>query len=163
MDNHLQYLNIITEKIQSFWTTSFQHSMQGDVPEKQPQYFNSQGLAIIFNLLGKDYSGRILFDMAYETGKKVTKGLTSGENPSEALILGTLLRVTEEITHKSLSEINKIEEYQFTISTNSLYFGKKLNILTPKLDAHIIKLNTDFGAIVMSFGFEPLAPGPLHF
>jgi DNA-binding NarL/FixJ family response regulator len=115
----------------------------------------SRGISVVMGIIGK-YSGRMIFDMSYETAK----GLSAAMLKREAANLQEMLNVISEFTNiaagQACSAINKRNKlFGLRVAPPTIFHGEAINISKAELDSTTSTISmTAFGEIYMNVGFK---------
>lgn len=123
-------------------------------PIPQLDSFASSGIAVIIGITGKR-PGRIIFDTSQGTAHKISQLINGEDQINEELMLDTLAEFGNIVSGHATTIINNLNKgYNLMLTPPSIFFGAKLNIISPKLQAEFINVKTPAGDLTVSVGFE---------
>jgi len=117
--------------------------------------FICHGLAIIIGITGTR-QGRIILDLSSTMSAEVSAKILGVETASEDDILNSIAEFTNIIAGNSVSEINNLfkgTEFEIRITPPSVFIGKSLVIINPKMASSTVKAQTEIGELYMNVGF----------
>ena len=124
-----------------------------DPPTRQETAFASQGFAVIIGITGKR-PGRIILDTDKDTASKLSE-VINGEECDEEFVLDTMAELTNIVSGNGISFVNNANPGMgMMLTPPSLFLGNPLTIVSPKLNADVVTVNTPVGPICLSIGFE---------
>ena len=122
-------------------------------PTKQETAFASQGFAVIVGITGKR-PGRIILDTRQEIARKISDTI-NGEECDEEFVLDTMAELTNIVSGNGITRINNANPGMgLMLTPPSLFLGKPLTIVSPKLNAEVVTISTPAGEVYLSIGFE---------
>ena len=122
-------------------------------PTHQETAFASQGFAVIIGITGKR-PGRIILDTRQETARKISDAI-NGEECDEEFVLDTMAELTNIVSGNGITRVNNANPGMgLMLTPPSLFLGKPLTIVSPKLNAEVVTINTSVGEVFLSIGFE---------
>jgi DNA-binding NarL/FixJ family response regulator len=115
----------------------------------------SRGVSVVMGIIGK-YSGRLLFDMSYETADKLSNEVLkrSPKNSQEMInIIGELSNIIAGNACSVMNKKNKL--FGFRVAPPTIFHGSSLTISKAELEnVSAAAVETKFGEIYMSIGFQ---------
>jgi len=115
----------------------------------------SRGVSVVMGIIGK-YSGRLLFDMSYETADKLSNEVLrrSPKNSQEMInIIGELSNIIAGNACSVMNKKNKL--FGFRVAPPTIFHGSSLTISKAELESvSAAAVETKFGEIYMSIGFQ---------
>jgi DNA-binding NarL/FixJ family response regulator len=117
--------------------------------------FICHGLAIIIGITGTR-QGRMILDLSSNVAAAITAKVLEVEAPSEDEILNCIAEFANIIAGNSVSEINNIfkgTEFEMRITPPSVFIGKSLVIINPKMASSTVEAQTEIGPLYMNVGF----------
>ncbi|SDF28098.1 chemotaxis protein CheX [Sporolituus thermophilus] len=120
----------------------------------QNDIFSSAGLAVIIGVTGKA-PGRIILDMSEATARKLSAAINGEDDLDDELIMDTVAELGNILSGHIITWLNNRRAgLGLMLTPPGVFVGKDLKIVTPKLEAQIIVVDTPAGHIVLSIGFE---------
>ncbi|HEX3039702.1 MAG TPA: response regulator [Caproiciproducens sp.] len=115
----------------------------------------SRGISIVIGIIGK-YGGRMILDMSYETGKKITDTLFNKDTQSKQEIINTLAEMANIVAGNACSMLNRTNKLLgLRVAPPTVVYGESLNISKSELDCLAsTKAESTFGEVYMSIGFK---------
>lgn len=123
-------------------------------PFSQLDTFSSQGLAIIIGITGVR-RGRIILDISRKNAAKLS-ALINEENivPTE-MIIDTMAEFTNIVSGNAITTVNNQHKgLGLMLTPPSVFYGDKLQLVSPKIKASVIHAKAPVGDLVISVGFE---------
>lgn len=117
--------------------------------------FVCHGLAIIIGITGTR-QGRMILDLSSSVAAAVSEKILEVSNASEEDILNSIAEFANIIAGNSVSEVNDIfkgTEFELRITPPSVFIGKSLVIINPKMASSTVKAQTEIGELYMNVGF----------
>ena len=122
--------------------------------EIQKDSLISQGVAVLIGITGK-HPGRIIFDTSLETATELSRLINEENNIEQQLVLDTMSEFANIVSGHTTTLINNANKTMgLMLTPPSIFFGDKITISSPKINAHILRFNTEIGNITVSIGFE---------
>ena len=121
----------------------------------QPATLASAGVAVVIGVTGSK-RGRVILDVGRETAKKLAD-LVDGEtyDINDEFITYTIAELTNIVAGQAITVINNMEKgLSLRLTPPSIFFGDKLFLTSPKVEAKVIIVSTPEGDIGFSVGFE---------
>jgi len=119
----------------------------------QQMSFSSKGFAVIIGITG-GRSGRVIIDTDMATAKALSNSI-NGEDIDEEFVLDTMAEVANIVSGNGISLVNNANPgMRLMLTPPSIFLGEKLMIVSPKLNAEMMTIHTDFGELLISIGFE---------
>jgi CheY-specific phosphatase CheX len=148
--NYLNHFAVaIKNNLESMASTQVQI---GEV-QVQEMSFSSQGFAVIIGITGSR-SGRVIIDTNMATAKALSDAINC-EDTDEEFVLDTMAEVTNIVSGNGISLVNNANPGMgLMLTPPSVFLGERLMIVSPKLNAEMMTVNTDFGELLISIGFE---------
>lgn len=115
---------------------------------------SSQGISIVMGVIGK-YSGRIIFDVSFETASKLASVLLRREPKNNEEILNVMSEISNMIAGNACSMINKKNKiFGLRVAPPTTFHGESINISKAELEAtYSANAETQFGDLSISIGF----------
>lgn len=117
--------------------------------------FICHGLAIIIGITGTR-QGRMILDLSSNMAMTVCARILEVDDPPEDEILNCIAEFANIIAGNSVSEINNIfkgTEFEMRITPPSVFVGKSLVIINPKMASSTVDAQTEIGPLYMNVGF----------
>lgn len=117
--------------------------------------FICHGLAIIIGITGTR-QGRMILDLSSNMAAEVSAKILDVPTASEEDILNSIAEFANIIAGNSVSEINnrfKGTDFEIRITPPSVFIGKSLVIINPKMASSTVKAQTEIGELYMNVGF----------
>jgi DNA-binding NarL/FixJ family response regulator len=114
----------------------------------------SQGISIVMGVIGK-YSGRIIFDMSFETAKEMSNALLKREPKNNEEILNVMSEISNMIAGNACSMLNKKNKiFGLRVAPPTTFHGESISISKAELGTiYSADVNTKFGNLSISIGF----------
>lgn len=114
----------------------------------------SQGISIVMGVIGK-YSGRIIFDISFETASKLTRVLLKREPKNNEEILNVMSEISNMAAGNACSMINKKNKiFGLRVAPPTTFHGESISISKAELEAtYSANAETQFGDLSISIGF----------
>lgn len=133
--------------------------MTKTIPDFSDEHFSndllkSKGLSIVVGIIGK-YSGRMILDMSHETATALSNKALKRDvnNPNE--LIAVIGEFTNIVSGNACSVLNRQDKILgLRVSPPSVFSGDSLTISSVKFKTFLVKLNTDFGEIILNIGFS---------
>lgn len=115
----------------------------------------SKGVSVVIGIIGK-YSGRIIFDMSYETAENIAKTVLKREPKSLEEVINMMSELNNIISGQGCSMINRKNKlFGLRVAPPAIFHGESINISKSELDTVTSSMvDTVFGEIYMSIGFK---------
>lgn len=126
---------------------------QTGTPVPHETSFVSMGFSVIIGITGKR-PGRIILDTKQETACKLSEAI-NGEECDEEFLLDTMAELTNIVSGNGITTVNNANQGMgLMLTPPSLFLGNELTIVSPKLNAEVVMIQTPVGEILLSVGFE---------
>ncbi|EKQ57852.1 MULTISPECIES: response regulator [unclassified Clostridium] len=114
----------------------------------------SHGISIVMGIIGK-YSGRIIFDVSFETAQNMAKSLLKREPKSNEEILNVMSELSNMAAGNACSMINKKNKvFGLRVAPPTTFHGESINISKAELEiTYSANARTQFGDLSISIGF----------
>ncbi len=114
----------------------------------------SQGISIVMGVIGK-YSGRMIFDMSFETAQNMAKALLKRETKNTEEMLNVMSEVANMAAGNACSMINKKNKvFGLRVAPPTTFHGESINISKAELESiYSANAKTQFGDLSISIGF----------
>jgi len=127
--------------------------IQSRPPTPQETAFASSGFSVIIGITGKR-PGRIILDTCKETACKLSDAINC-EECDEEFVLDTMAELTNIVSGHGITAVNNANPGMgLMLTPPSIFLGTKLTIVSPKLNAEVVIVNTPVGDLQLSIGFE---------
>jgi len=115
---------------------------------------SSQGISIVMGVIGK-YSGRIIFDVSFETASKLAGVLLRREPKNNEEILNVMSEISNMAAGNACSMINKKNKiFGLRVAPPTTFHGESISISKAELEAtYSANAETQFGDLSISIGF----------
>lgn len=117
--------------------------------------FIGHGLAIIIGITGTR-QGRMILDLSSSVAATVSAKVLEVSKASEEDILNSIAEFANIVAGNSVSEINNLfkgTEFELRITPPSVFIGKSLVIINPKMASSTVEAQTEIGELYMNVGF----------
>jgi len=117
--------------------------------------FMCHGLAIIIGITGTR-QGRIILDLSSTLAAEVSAKILDVPTAAEDDILNSIAEFANIIAGNGVSEINNLfkgTEFEIRITPPSVFIGKSLVIINPKMSSSTVHAQTEIGELYMNVGF----------
>lgn len=115
----------------------------------------SEGIAIVMGIIGK-YSGRMIFDMSFQTAEKLANVLLRRDTKNTEELLNVLSEIANMLSGNACSMLNKKNKlFGLRVAPPTVLHGESINISKSELEksySGIIK--SEFGDISINIGFK---------
>lgn len=116
--------------------------------------YTSQGVAIVIGIVGR-YSGRMLFDLSFDSASELTKGALKREPKSADEVLAMVAEFANIFGGNACSVLNKkIKELRLRVTPPSVFYGGSPEITTPNIQKKAIHADTPYGRMYLNVGFK---------
>ncbi|QGU96304.1 response regulator [Clostridium bovifaecis] len=130
------------------------------VPEFQDEdtldvELTSRGISVVMGVIGK-YSGRMIFDMSYDTAEKICTSMLRREPKELQEVLNVMGEFTNIVAGNACSIINRKNKlFGLRVAPPTIFHGESINISKAELDTTTSTIaNTIFGEVYMNVGFQ---------
>jgi DNA-binding NarL/FixJ family response regulator len=115
---------------------------------------HSEGISVVMGIIGK-YSGKVIFDMSFETAKNLSKILLRREPKNDEEILNIMSEITNMFAGNACSMINKKNKiFGLRVAPPTIFHGESINISKADLDVNYhANVKTEYGNLTISIGF----------
>ncbi len=116
---------------------------------------SSRGISIVLGIIGK-YSGRMLFDMSFETAENISKTVLKREPKSNEEMLNVMGEISNMIAGNACSMINKKNKlFGLRVAPPTIFHGESINISKAELETtYSAETKTAYGEISINVGFK---------
>jgi len=117
--------------------------------------FICHGLAIIIGITGTR-QGRMILDLSSEVAAIFAQKVLEVDEVSEEDIINSAAEFANIIAGHSVSQINNIfkdHDFEVRITPPSVFIGKALTIINPKMASSTVKAQTEIGQLYVNVGF----------
>ena len=120
----------------------------------QPQVFMSRGLAVIIGITGSR-SGRIIIDTTMETARQLSEVFNCETGLEEDDIIDSMAEFANIVSGHGITQVNNLQKsWALMLTPPSAFWGNKINITSPKINAEVVEIDTPAGFVKISVGFE---------
>jgi CheY-specific phosphatase CheX len=149
----VNYLNHFAQSLSSNLGSMASTEVRIGEVQTQEMSFSSKGFAVIIGITG-GRSGRVIIDTDMATAKALSDAI-NGEDTEEEFVLDTMAEVTNIVSGNGISLINNANPGMgLMLTPPSVFLGENLMIVSPKMNAEMMSVQTDFGSLLISIGFE---------
>jgi DNA-binding NarL/FixJ family response regulator len=115
----------------------------------------SRGISIILGVIGK-YSGRMIYDMSFETAEKMSKNILRRDPKNSEEILNAMGEVSNMAAGNACSMINKKNKvFGLRVAPPAIFHGPSIIISKAELETNFSAIaKTEFGEIAINIGFK---------
>ena len=153
-DNNEMYIDHLTTAVKNNLLEMAGLEAEFLEPQKQVGGIESNGLTVIIGITGKR-PGRIIYDMAIATGKKLSDLINGEEIDDQGHMIDTISELANIVSGHTISFINNANKGMgLMLSPPSIFFGSNLSIASPNINAQIMIVKTEAGELNISIGFE---------
>lgn len=116
---------------------------------------HSEGVSIVMGIIGK-YSGRLIFDMSFETAQKLSTVLLKREPKNNEEILNVMAEIANMFAGNACSMINKSNKlFGLRVAPPTTFHGESINISKAELEnTYSVQVKTQFGDLSINIGFK---------
>jgi len=149
------YLSFFAQSLGETITEMAELSCDIGSPQTQPGTITSLGIAVIIGITGVR-RGRIILDSSRETARKLSQLINQEEyDINDHFILFTMSELTNIVSGRAITMVNNANKgLGLRLTPPGIFFGDKLFITSPKIDAQIMTVSTPVGNMQVSVGFE---------
>lgn len=129
------------------------------VPEiKSEEHSNieqvSRGVSVVIGIIGK-YSGRMIFDLSYDTAEKFTESMLKRKAKNLEEVLNVMGEFTNIMAGNACSVMNRKNKlFGLRVAPPTIFHGESINISKGELDCTASAVtNSNFGEIYLNVGF----------
>ena len=120
----------------------------------QSPVFVSQGLAIIIGITGVR-SGRIILDTDMETARQLSEVFNGETGIADEDIVDSMAEFANIVSGHGITQVNNLHtNLALMLTPPSVFWGDKINITSPKINAEVVTIDTPAGYVKISVGFE---------
>ena len=120
----------------------------------QPPVFVSRGLAVIIGITGAR-PGRIILDTDMETARQLSEVFNGETGLEEDDIIDSMAEFANIVSGHGITQVNNLQtNLALMLTPPSVFFGNKINIASPKINAEVATIDTPAGSVKISVGFE---------
>jgi DNA-binding NarL/FixJ family response regulator len=114
----------------------------------------SQGISIVMGIIGK-YSGRIIFDMSFDTAQNIAKVLLKRDIKNNEEMLNVMSEVSNMASGNACSMMNKKNKiFGLRVAPPTIFHGESINISKAELETNYsANIKTKFGEMSINIGF----------
>jgi DNA-binding NarL/FixJ family response regulator len=116
---------------------------------------HSEGISIVMGIIGK-YSGRLIFDMSFETAGKLATVLLKREPKNNDELLNVMSEIANMFAGNACSMINKKNKLLgLRVAPPTTFHGESINISKADLEnTYSAHIKTQFGDLSINIGFK---------
>lgn len=116
---------------------------------------HSEGISIVMGIIGK-YSGRLIFDMSFETAQKLATVLLKREPKNNEEALNVMSEIANMFAGNACSMINKKNKiFGLRVAPPTTFHGESINISKAELEnTYSAHVETQFGDLSINIGFK---------
>ena len=116
---------------------------------------HSEGISIVMGIIGK-YSGRLIFDMSFETANKLAAVLLKREPNNTEEVLNVMSEIANMFAGNACSMINKKNKlFGLRVAPPTTFHGESINISKAELEnTYSANVKTQFGDLSINIGFK---------
>lgn len=116
---------------------------------------HSQGISVVMGIIGK-YSGKVIFDMSFETANNLSKVLLKREPKNNEEVLNVMSELTNMFVGNACSMMNKKNKiFGLRVAPPTIFHGESINISKADLDDNYhANIMTQFGGLSITIGFR---------
>ncbi len=115
----------------------------------------SEGIAIVLGITGK-YSGRLIWDMSFESANNLAKALLKREPKSNEEVYNVMSEMVNMFAGNACSMINKKNKILgLRVAPPTTFHGDSINISKAELENnYFVNFDTAFGKLSINIGFK---------
>lgn len=114
----------------------------------------SKGISVVVGIIGK-YSGRMILDMSIETATTLSSKALRRETNNSNEVMAVIGEFTNIVSGNACSILNRQNKVLgLRVSPPSIFSGDSLTVSSVKFKTFLVKINTDFGEMVLNIGFS---------
>lgn len=116
---------------------------------------SSRGISIVLGIIGK-YSGRMIYDMSFETAEKMSNNILKRAPKDTEEMLNIMGEVSNMAAGNACSMINKKNKiFGLRVAPPTIFHGESISISKAELESNFsAKAKTEFGEIAINIGFK---------
>ena len=116
---------------------------------------HSEGISVVMGITGK-YSGKVIFDMSFDTAKNISEVLLKREAKSKEEILNVMSEITNMFAGNACSMLNKKNKvFGLRVAPPTILHGESINISKADLDNNYnANVKTQYGDLTINIGFS---------
>ncbi|AOR24346.1 response regulator [Clostridium taeniosporum] len=149
------YPNIFKESIINLFNRLTKTEVQVIDENNIDKEIHSEGIVVIVGIIGK-CSGRMIFDMSFETAKNLVKILLKREAKDTKELLNVVAEIANMFAGNACSMINKNNKvFGLRVAPPTTFHGESMNISRVEVDNdYSAKVKTQFGYLSINIGFK---------
>ena len=126
-----------------------------DAEDTANEELTSRGISVVMGVIGK-YSGRLIFDMSYETAEKISAAVLKREIKDKQEVLNVMGEFTNIVAGNACSVVNRKNKlFGLRVAPPTIFHGEAINISKAELDTTTATVaHTNYGEIYMNIGFK---------
>ena len=126
-----------------------------DAKDTANEELTSRGISVVMGIIGK-YSGRLIFDMSYETAEKISAAVLKRDVKSKQEVLNVMGEFTNIVAGNACSVVNRKNKlFGLRVAPPTIFHGEAINISKAELDTTTATVaHTSYGEIYMNIGFK---------
>jgi DNA-binding NarL/FixJ family response regulator len=126
-----------------------------DAEDTANEELTSRGISVVMGVIGK-YSGRLIFDMSYETAEKISAAVLKRDVKGKQEVLNVMGEFTNIVAGNACSVINRKNKlFGLRVAPPTIFHGESINISKAELDTTTATVaHTSYGEIYMNIGFK---------
>lgn len=116
---------------------------------------HSEGISIVMGIIGK-YSGRLIFDVSFETANNLAKVLLRRDPKNNEEVLNVMSEIANMFAGNACSMINKKNKlFGLRVAPPTTFHGESINISKAELEnTYSAHVKTQFGDLFINIGFK---------
>jgi DNA-binding NarL/FixJ family response regulator len=116
---------------------------------------SSRGISIVMGIIGR-YSGRMIYDMSYETAENISKTALKREPKNSEEMLNVMGEFSNMAAGNACSMINKKNKiFGLRVAPPTIFHGESINISKAELETNFSAVaKTAFGEMSINIGFK---------
>ncbi|MBC8061621.1 MAG: response regulator [Clostridiaceae bacterium] len=116
---------------------------------------SSRGIAIVLGIIGQ-YSGRMIYDMSFETAKKMSCNILRRVPKNSEEVLNAMGEISNMVAGNACSMINKRNKILgLRVAPPTIFYGESISISKAVLETNFSAITkTEFGEIAINIGFK---------
>lgn len=150
----LLYFNVFREAFLDAFNKFFKIVPEFQSEETTNTEQISRGISVVMGIIGK-YSGRLIFDISYETGEKLLEAVLKTKPQSREEVFNFMSELVNIAAGNACSIINRRNQlFGLRVAPPTILHGSK--IIISKAELGTIKFsiaNTEFGEFCLNVGF----------
>ena len=115
----------------------------------------SEGISVVMGITGR-YSGKVIFDLSFETAENLSKVLLKGDNKSKDEILNVMSEISNMLVGNACSMLNKKNKiFGLRVAPPTIFHGESINISKAELDNNYhANIKSQYGDISINIGIN---------